>query len=403
MILIKDIIMTMDDYSITKLLEKGVDEVIEKDHLTHRLKKGDKLRVKLGIDPTAQDLHLGHTVVLRKLKQFQEAGHRAIFIIGDFTATIGDPSGRSELRPSLTEEEIKKNMKNYLEQAGRVIDVKKAEVHYNSEWYKDKGPDFLMDLASKFTVARMLERDDFQKRLKNDQDISLLEILYPILQGYDSLAVKADLELGGTDQKFNLLAGRKVQKRYSQPEQDILMVPLLEGLDGVKKMSKSLGNYIGISDGPNEMFGKLMSVSDGLMIKYFTLLTDVSDEEINELKEDSANPSLAKVSPKEWKERLAFEVVRIYHGEKKARTAQEEFEKVFSKGNPPEEIKEVDNKENIVQTIVASGVITSNSEAKRLIDQRAVKVNNQVVSDWSYELKKGDVVKIGPRKFIKIK
>src|SRR3990167_7601790 len=276
------------------LLERGVEEIIDKEHLKERLKKGEKLRVKLGIDPTAKDLHLGHTVVLRKLKQFQDEGHQAVFIIGDFTATIGDPSGRDTLRPNLTSEQIKENMKNYLTEASKVIAIKKAEIRYNSEWYKDKGVDFLMDLTSKFTVARILERDDFQKRLKDDRDISLLEILYPILQGYDSFEVKADIELGGTDQKFNLLMGRKVQKRFGQAEQDIVTTPLIEGLDGVKKMSKSSGNYIGLSDEAVDMFGKVMSLPDDLMVKYFTLLTDVSQEDIELLKKDRLNSSIAK-------------------------------------------------------------------------------------------------------------
>lgn len=388
--------------NLQELLGRGVEEIIDKQHLEERLIKGDKLRVKLGIDPTAKDLHLGHTVVLRKLRQFQDAGHQAVFIMGDFTAMIGDPSGRSELRPTLTGKEIKENMKNYLEEVGKVIDVKKTEVHYNSEWYKDKEAGFLMELASKFTVARMLERDDFQKRLKQNQDIGLLEILYPILQGYDSFAIKSDLELGGTDQKFNLLTGRKVQKRYGQSEQDIITVPLIEGLDGVKKMSKSTGNYIGLSESAENMFGKIMSLPDSLMVKYFTFLTDVSDSELDNLKKDRENPSLAKISPKEWKERLAFEVVLLYHGGNEAKRAQNNFEKVFSERKSPDEIQEVENKENVTQTIVAAGVITSTSEVKRLIDQKAVKVNDKVIEDWGYKLQKGDIVKIGPWKFIKI-
>src|SRR3989344_9377188 len=324
-----------DEKTLSTLIERGVEEVIEKVHLEGRLRKGEKLRVKLGIDPTAKDLHLGHTVVLRKLKHFQDAGHQAIFIIGDFTATVGDPSGRNELRPTLTKQQIEENMRNYLTEAGKVIDIKKTEIRYNSEWYKNKGTNFLMDLTSKFTIARMLERDDFQKRLKEDRDISLLEILYPILQGYDSFEVKADVEIGGTDQKFNLLTGRKVQKRYGQPEQDIVTTPLIEGLDGVKKMSKSLGNYVGISDEPKNMFGKLMSIPDDLMVKYFTLLTDVAREDIEQLKKDRLNPATATRSPEEWKEYLAFEIIRMYYNEREAQKAKEEWDKVFSKGELP--------------------------------------------------------------------
>lgn len=384
------------------LLERGVEEIIDKAHLEERLSKGEKLRVKLGIDPTAKDLHLGHTVVLRKLRQFQDEGHQAVFIIGDFTATIGDPSGRSELRPSLTSDQIKENMKNYLMEVGKVIDVKKAEIRYNSEWYKDKGLEFLMELTSKFTVARVLERDDFQKRLKGDQDVGLLEILYPILQGYDSFEIKADVELGGTDQKFNLLMGRKVQKRFGQAEQDIITVPLIEGLDGVKKMSKSLGNYIGLSDNAIDMFGKVMSVPDDLMVKYFTLLTDVSQEDIELLKKDRLNPSLAKIPPKKWKQRLAFELVKMYHGEKEAQKAKDEWERVFSQGELPSEIKEVAGAGERVIDIVAAEGAGSTTRAKQLINQKGLTVNDSEI-DWNYRAKKGDIIKFGPRKFIKIK
>lgn len=382
------------------MLERGVEEVIEKEHLEGRLSKGEKLRVKLGIDPTAKDLHLGHTVVLRKLRQFQDEGHQAVFIIGDFTATIGDPSGRDALRPTLSKEQIEENMKNYLTEAGKVIDIKKAEIRYNSEWYKDKGVDFLMDLTSKFTVARILERDDFQKRLKDDRDISLLEILYPILQGYDSFEVKADIELGGTDQKFNLLMGRKVQKRFGQAEQDIMTVPLIEGLDGIKKMSKSLGNYIGLSDEPTNMFGKVMSVPDDLMVKYFTLLTDLSQDDIEQLKKDRLNPSIAKTSPKEWKERLALEIVRMYHGEKEAQKARDEWDRVFSKKEYPSEMKEVGAGK--LMDIVEVGGAVSSTQAKRLIDQGATRINGEVIKEWNFIPKEGDVVQIGPKTFVRI-
>ena len=390
-----------DEKKIGELLSRGVEEVIEKTHLEERLAKGEKLRVKLGIDPTAKDLHLGHTVVLRKLRQFQDAGHQAVFIIGDFTATIGDPSGRDALRPSLSKDQIKENMKNYLTEAGKVIDINKAEIRYNSEWYKNKGNDFLMDLTSKFTIARLLERDDFQKRLKEERDISLLEILYPILQGYDSFEVKADVELGGTDQKFNLLMGRKVQKKYGQAEQDIITTPLIEGLDGVKKMSKSLSNYIGLSDEAVDMFGKVMSMPDDLMVKYFTLLTDVSQEDIELLKKDRLNPSLAKTSPKEWKERLSFELVKMYHGEKEAEKAKDEWERVFSKRELPSNMEEVQGGRLVDVVEVSSSV--SSTQAKRLVDQGAVSINGDIVKEWNREVGKGDIVQIGPKTFVKIK
>ncbi len=389
---------------MNEILERGVEEIIEKDHLQGRLERGDKLRVKLGIDPTAKDLHLGHTVVLRKLRQFQDAGHQAVFIIGDFTALIGDPSGRSDLRPVLTPEQIKENLKNYLKEAGKVIDLKKAEVRYNSEWLGSQGPEFIMELASKFTVARMLERDDFQKRIKNDQDVGVLEIMYPILQGYDSVAVKADVELGGTDQKFNLLMGRKVQKRYGQSEQDIITMPLIEGLDGVNKMSKSLGNYVGLSDEPEDMFGKIMSTPDDLMVKYYTLLTDVSENEIEKLRQDRLNPSLAKKPPKQWKEELAREITKMYHGEKEADKAMEEFEKVFSKGELPEDIQEFSGEgKSILDFIADNNLAESRSETKRLLEQKAIKINSMVVTDWGQLLSKGDIVQVGPRKFAKVK
>ena len=391
-----------DEQKIEELLTRGVGEVIDKDHLKERLMKGDQLRIKLGIDPTAKDLHLGHTVAFRKLKQFQDLGHKAVFIIGDYTATIGDPSGRDTLRPLLTPEQIKENMKNYLSEAGKVIDIKNAEIRYNSEWYNKKDANFLMELSGKFTIARLLERDDFQKRLKQDIEISILEIMYPILQGYDSLEVRADVELGGTDQKFNLLMGRKVQKRYGQSEQDIMTVPLIEGVDGVRKMSKSLGNYIGISDEAPQMFGKIMSIPDDLMVKYFTLLTDTSKEEIEALKKDKLYPSFAKKSPKEWKELLAFELVKMYHSEKEAERAKEEWERVFSKGELPSEIEEVKNGGDIISTTVAAGIISSKSEAKRLIDQGAVRINGQVVKEWDRTVNNGDVIQIGPKKFVKV-
>ena len=389
---------------VEKILNRGVEEAIEREHLEARLKRGEKLRVKLGIDPTATDLHLGHTVVLRKLKQFQEAGHQAVLIIGDFTALIGDPSGKNEQRPQLTKSEVQANRQGYLQQAGKVLDLAQTEVRHNSEWYADKGMDFFIDLMSKFTVARSLERDDFQKRLRENQDISLLEILYPILQGYDSFAVKADVELGGTDQKFNLLMGRKVQKRYDFPSQDIITVPLIEGLDGTKKMSKSLGNYIGISEKPQEVFNKVMSLPDSLMVKYFTLLTDLSQKDIERFKKEQTALPSAGYDPKAWKEKLAFEIVKTYHGEASAIKCQAEFENVFSKGELPEDMPEWPSPGGglAILELLTKWLGVSKTEAKSLISQKAVKVNEEVVAEWDSPVKVGDVVKAGPRRFVRI-
>jgi len=389
---------------IERLLKKGVAEIIDEKSLYKKLISGKKLRVKFGIDPTSPDLHLGHSIALRKLRDFQELGHQVIFLIGDFTAKIGDPSGRKTTRKPLTDEEIKKNMKDYVKQAGKILDMKKVKVHYNSEWYKGKDMEFLMTLASYFTVSRLLERDDFQKRLKENIDITLLETIYPLLQGYDSVALKADVEIGGTDQKFNLLVGRKMQRKFNQNEQDIITVPLLEGTDGKRKMSKSYGNYIAFKDSPLEMFGKIMSIPDALLWKYFELLTDVPEEQIEELKKlASKNP----VYLMEAKKRLAREIVAMYHNKKSSITAEKEFEKIFSKKELPSKIPEVKIKEKnlpILDLLVKTKLVPSKSEAKRLVLQRGVKIDGQVQDDWrkNIEIKKGMVLKIGKRKFVKI-
>ena len=298
-----------------KLLTQGVEEVIVKEHLEDRLKKGDKLRVKFGIDPTAPDLHLGHTVPLRKLRQFQDAGHKAVLIIGDFTAMIGDPTGRSEERKPLTAKEVKQNLKKYLKQAGKVLNIKKAEIHYNSEWLK-KNMDTLLEIMRSGSMQQVLHRADFKKRLSENQDITFLEVMYPLLQGYDSVAVKADVEIGGTDQKFNLLMGRRVQRHFGMAEQDVMTLPLLEGTDGVKKMSKSADNYISLDAEPDDMFGKTMRIPDNLIDKYYTLLTD-------------ANPPAGGQNPREAKLELAKIIVGMYHGEKAGEKAKENFIKFF--------------------------------------------------------------------------
>lgn len=391
---------------IEELLTRGVEEVIDKGHLEKQLRSDKKLRVKLGIDPTAKGLHLGHTVALRKMRQFQDLGHQAVLIIGDFTATIGDPSGRNEQRPVLSPKEARANMKNYLKEAGKVLNLKKTEVRHNSEWYKDKGLPFLMEITSKFTVARVTERDDFQKRIKDGRDVSMLEVLYPLMQGYDSVEVKADVELGGTDQKFNLLMGRKVQRRYDLPEQDVITVPLIEGLDGVRKMSKSYGNYIGLSDTPSEMFSKIMSIPDDLIYKYFLLLTDQPIDEIQQLL--PAKRMGIDWHPKEWKEKLGEKIVALYHNDKEAHKARQQFNNQFSKGALPEDIKEVRRDKISAATtedlLVVLNLVSSKSEARRNIEQGGVRINEQKIAKINHpiNLKEVNLVQVGKRKFVKL-
>lgn len=395
----------IDSKKIEEFLSRGVDEVINFNNLKKKLESGRKLRVKFGIDPTSPDLHLGHLVVLKKLKQFQELGHLVIFLIGDATAMIGDPSGRSEVRKMLKREEIKKNEKDYIKQAGKILNLKKVEIRHNSEWYDKKGYAFMMELASKFTIARMLERDDFQKRLKDDVDVSVLEIFYPLFQGYDSVELKADVELGGTDQKFNLLTGRKVQKRYNQPEQDIITVPLLEGLDGTRKMSKSYGNYIAFNDSAKEMFGKIMSLPDTLLWKYYKLLTDAPLSDIEKMKE---NVRLQKVNPRDLKVNLAKEIIKIFYQEKEAQIAEEAFNKQFRDKEMPANIPmlHVEHKKwNIIDLLVFTKLASSKSEARRLIEQGGAKINDKkiTINEKEIEVKSGMVVQVGKRKFVKIK
>lgn len=389
---------------IKELLTKGVDEVINKNHLEKRLKAGEKLRVKFGIDPTSPDLHLGHSIPLRKLRQFQDLGHKVIFLIGDFTAIIGDPSGRMEGRKPLSEEQIKDNMKDYIDQSSKVLNIRKVEIRYNGEWYKKKGAMFLMDLTSRFTFARVIERDDFKRRIKEDIDISMLELIYPLLQGYDSVELKADVEIGGRDQKFNLLMGRKVQKKYGYPQQDIITVPLLEGTDGIRKMSKSYDNYIGLTEPPQKMYGKIMSIPDELIWKYFNLLTDISLKEIEKIKQKRY---INLVSPKDVKAKLAREIVKLYHGEKAAQGAEKEFERIFKEKKLPTRISEVKIKEpklSILDLLTKTKLTESKSEAKRLILQKGVKINGKIQEDWQtmIEIKKGLIVQVGKRKFVKL-
>lgn len=383
------------DKKIEEILTRGVKEIIEKEHLKKRLLSGEKLRIKYGVDPTRPDIHLGHTVPLRKLKEFQALGHTIVFIIGDFTSQIGDPSGRMGARIPLATEQASRNAKTYIQQVKKVIDIQKAEVRKNSQWYsKMKLGDFFQ-LVRLFTVARILERDDFTKRVKANLDIHIQEILYPILQAYDSIMVRADLELGGTDQKFNILMGRTLQKRLGNPQQDIMTLPLLVGLDGKKKMSKSFDNYIGITESPQEQYGKIMSIPDGLIRHYFELCTKVPLTDIR------------KLSLREAKAKLAREIVTIYHGKKAALTAEREFNRIFKEKKLPSKIPAIQIKEkslNILDLVVKIKLAPSKTEAKRLISQRGVRVNGKIQEDWRViiEIRKGMIIGVGKRKFVKI-
>ncbi len=387
--------IVVDKIKIQELLSRGVEEVFDKDHLEGRLLKGEKLKIKFGIDPTGSLLHLGHSLPLSKLQQFLNLGHEAVLLIGDFTATIGDPSGRLQERPPLSAEDVKNNMKEYLKQAGEILDIKKTTIKYNSEWYKKKNFDFFMDLASKFTYARLMDRAEFKERIKSGGDITMLELMYPLLQGYDSVELGADVEIGGTDQKFNLLMGRKVQKRYGLTEQDVLTLPLLVGTDGEKKMSKTYNNFIALNDSSDDMFGKTMTIPDSLIWQYFLLLTDIPEEEIRERQKLSQNNIF------EQKKNLAQKITERFHGKEAALRAREEFDNVFSKKELPSEMEEV-KANGPITTIIASVLNVSNSEIKRLMNEKAVSVNGEIINDWRYEVKAGDIIKVGPRRFVKI-
>ncbi|MEO8071975.1 MAG: tyrosine--tRNA ligase [Acidobacteriota bacterium] len=401
--------MTIDEQ--ISYLKKGAVEIIREEDLRKKLEKseqtGKPLRVKLGADPTAPDIHLGHTVVIRKLKAFQELGHMAIFLIGDFTGLIGDPSGKSATRPPLSREEILENAETYKKQIYKLLDPEKTEIRFNSEWFDKFGAADFIKLASHTTVAQILERDDFEKRMKDEKPIALHELLYPLVQGYDSVALNADVELGGTDQKFNLLVGRNLQREYEQEPQIIITTPLLEGTDGVDKMSKSLGNYIGIDEEPNEMFGKIMSISDELMWKYYELLTDLSVDEINALRfkceSDAMNPRDSKVE-------LAKLIIKDFHSDEAADEAEQSFVNQFSKGQMPDDIGEISvDSQNykIVDLLLQTNLTGSKGEAKRLIEQGGVKIDGEKVSDTSAEIEVGKeksfVIQVGKRKFLNVK
>ncbi len=392
---------------ILAIIKRGTSEILTENELIAKLKKNKPLKIKAGFDPTAPDLHLGHTVLLNKMKQFQDLGHEVIFLIGDFTAMIGDPSGKNATRPPLSQEEIIENTKTYQSQVFKILDPARTKIQFNSEWLGKKSAADMIRLASQQTVARMLERDDFHKRYTGGQPIAIHEFLYPLLQGYDSVAMQADIELGGTDQKFNLLMGRELQKQNNQETQIVIMMPLIEGLDGVKKMSKSLGNYIAIDEKPDDMFGKLMSVSDELMWKYIDVLSFRSNAEINQWKKDVAEGK----NPRDVKLEFSKEIVARFHDDKLAEDAVQNFINRFSKGQLPDDIPEMEielesgEAISIAHLLKQAGLVGGTGEAMRLIQQGGVRVDNQKISDTNLQIHKNSehLYQVGKRKFAKIK
>ena len=392
------------------ILKRGCEEIINEAELKLRLEKSLKenkpLKIKLGIDPTGTDLHIGHAVPLRKLKQFQELGHTVQFLIGTFTARIGDPTGKSETRKMLTPEDIQKNIATYLEQVFLILDSEKTEILYNADWLEKLSLQDFLGLLSQFTVAQMISREDFAKRLAENKPVSLVEFMYPILQGYDSVAMKCDIELGATEQKFNILKGRDLQKNFGMDPQICMLLPILEGLDGVEKMSKSLNNYISITDTPNDMFGKIMSISDDLMFRYYEIITDIPLEEIAQLKADMENGTL---HPMEIKKRLGSEVVAIYHNKEEGLKAREWFENVFSKKNLDVELPEVEleyTETGVIDILVKHlNLLSSTSEARRLIQQGGLKLNDEPVKDVNHVVtpEAGMIIRAGKKKIVKVK
>ncbi len=387
------------------LIRRGADEILPEEDLVEKLEEGRPLRIKAGFDPTAPDLHLGHTVLINKLRQFQDLGHEILFLIGDFTGMIGDPTGKSATRPPLTAEEVARNAQTYQEQIFKILDPQRTQVVFNSAWMSKMTSAELIQLAARHTVARMLERDDFSKRYREGKSIAIHEFLYPLIQGYDSVALRADVELGGTDQKFNLLVGRELQRQYGMPQQVVLTMPILEGLDGVQKMSKSLGNYIGINDAPTDMFGKLMSISDELMWRYFELLSFRPLEEIARLRDEVAGGR----NPRDVKFELAREIITRFHDATAAARAQEEFVARFQKGALPDEIPEKSVQAGseglpIANVLKAAGLVQSTSEGLRMLKQGAVRVDGERVTDKSLILKAGEqpVVQVGKRRLARI-
>ena len=395
-----------------RIISKGAEEIIDTAELEEKLrasqKTGRPLTVKLGLDPTAPDIHLGHTVVLRKIRQFQDLGHRAVIIIGDFTGMIGDPTGRSKTRRQLTRDEVKENARTYEEQMYKILDRDKTELRFNSEWLSKLNFADVIGLTSKYTVARMLEREDFHSRFEANEPIGIHEFLYPLMQGYDSVEINADVELGGTEQRFNILMGRKLQKDFGQQSQVALFMPVIEGIDGVEKMSKSLGNYIGINEDAQNIYGKVMSIPDHLIIKYFRLVTDVHPDEVDSMEKvlDSN-----EVNPRDLKMKLAFEITKLYHGDKEAVRAEENFISVFQRKGIPEDMAEyrLDAEPasgsgiDMAELLVKLGFCASKSEARRLIEQGAVRINGEKLNSFSVPgLNNGDVIQAGKLKFARI-
>ncbi|MDD4909002.1 MAG: tyrosine--tRNA ligase [Candidatus Omnitrophica bacterium] len=386
----------MDLKKQLEIIKRGAVEVVSEEELAAKLELSIKekrpLNIKAGFDPTAPDIHFGHTVLLRKLRQFQDLGHNVYFLIGDFTARIGDPTGRNEARKRMTKEEVTANAVTYKKQVGRILDLDKTKVVFNSEWFDSMSIKDMLELTARVTVSQMLVRADFKKRLGKGEDVSLVEFLYPVLQGYDSAMLKADIELGGTDQIFNLLTGRDIQKDYGQTPQVVLTMPLLEGTDGVQKMSKSYGNYIGINEDASSMFGKIMSISDELMLKYYTLLTD---EDLDAVK---------AMHPKDAKVKLAQIIITQYHSQEAAEQAKGEFEKVFSKKELPDDIATLNlgQPKSILDVMAEAGLSKSRNESRRLIKQNAVEFNNARITDENYAINTSGVLKVGSRRFIKI-
>ncbi len=388
-----------DIESQLELIKRGTAEIISEEDLIAKLKQNRPLNVKAGFDPTAPDLHLGHTVVLQKMKHFQELGHNVTFLIGDFTGMIGDPTGKSETRKPLTKEQVLANAETYKEQVFKILDPEKTKICFNSAWLEPLTMKETLSLMAKFTVARIIERDDFQKRYKSGEPIGMHEFMYPIMQGFDSVNMNADIELGGTDQKFNLLVGRDLLRQYGKEAQVAITMPIIEGLDGVQKMSKSLGNYVGISESPKDMFGKLMSISDELMFRYYTLLSDMSLKDIEKMKQDIETGDF---HPMTAKKNLAKEIVSRYHGTKAGVEAEEEFVRVFSNKNVPTDIQEYKIQGCFLDIILALNFASSKSEARRLAEQGGIHFENEKVYDLTTAPEHEGILKVGKRKFAKL-
>ncbi len=394
--------MEINKEKIEQILSRNVEKVIEARNLEKRLLRGGKLRIKHGIDPTGPQIHLGRAVVLWKLKEFQDLGHKIVLILGDYTAQIGDPSDKLHKRPFLSEKQVKENLRKYQQQIGRILDSKKIEWRKNSEWLSRLSPRQLDELADLFSIQQMVARRNFKVRWNNQEEISLRELHYPLYQGYDSVVIKADVEVGGNDQLFNLLAGRKIQQAYKQKPQDILIVEMLEGLDR-EKMSTTRGNVININDSSQDQYGKIMSMHDDLIIKYFKLCTLLKKKEV----EGMAGQMKKGANPRDFKAKLAYEIVKLYHGEKQAQKAAKEFDRIFKERKTPKNVpifKTKSEKDKLINFLSKSKLVSSKGEARRLIEQRAVEIDGQIIDDWRYELKPktGMIIKVGKRRFLKI-